>query len=210
MTPRLLPAQGRPATPWKNGKGMTREIAAFPPGAAIDDFEWRVSIADVREGGPFSNFPDIDRRLAVLEGAIRLNVGDEAAVTLVPGSDPIAFPGDIPCQADISDGAARDLNVMTRRGRFSSHMTLVAADGPVPIPANACTAILVALCDLTLQIGQAAIALKSFDAAQFDGPMPDGVRLLCGRSGAGGKGLYNILIFASEPPGAAKISESRQ
>ncbi|MEC4600651.1 HutD family protein, partial [Burkholderia vietnamiensis] len=44
------------ASPWKNGGGVTREIAAYPPGAALDAFAWRVSVADVGAGGPFSRF----------------------------------------------------------------------------------------------------------------------------------------------------------
>jgi len=191
----LHPARSRVATPWKNGKGVTREIAVFPPGATLDGFEWRVSIADVSEGGPFSNFPGIDRRLAALEGTIRLEIDGQAPVTLAPGCDPIAFAGDSPCRADIPDGPARDLNVMTRRGHISSQMARVKADGAFCIPAHARTTILVALCDLSLRIGETAIALKPLDAAQLDRPMPDGARLLCDRSGAGPKGLYVISLL---------------
>ena len=36
-----------PPTPWKNGLGQTRELACWPPGAGLDDFEWRVSVATV-------------------------------------------------------------------------------------------------------------------------------------------------------------------
>jgi environmental stress-induced protein Ves len=41
------------AAPWKNGGGVTREVAAFPAGAGLDAFVWRVSIADVAQAGPF-------------------------------------------------------------------------------------------------------------------------------------------------------------
>ena len=131
--------------------------------------------------------------LAVLEGTIVLEIAGEAAVTLVPGSDPVTFPGDIPCRADIPRGDARDLNVMTRRGRFSSHVMVMKADGPIPIPANACTIILVALSDLTIQIGKKSIALKSLDALQFDAPMPEESRLRCDQPES--KGLCIVQLF---------------
>jgi len=191
----LHPAESRAATPWKNGKGVTREIAVFPSGATIDAFEWRVSIADVSEGGAFSNFPNIDRLLAALDGTIRLEIGGEAPVTLIPENNPIAFPGDVPCRADIPDGAARDLNVMTRRGRFMSRMTLVEADGLFRFPENAATIILVALFDLSIRIAETVIALKPLDAVRFDPPMPGEARLHCDRSQAGRKGLYIIALF---------------
>ena len=57
------------ASPWKNGGGVTREIGAFPPGAALDAFAWRVSVADVGTAGPFSRFDGIDRTLVLLSGA---------------------------------------------------------------------------------------------------------------------------------------------
>lgn len=32
------------AVPWKNGGGLTREVAAFPADAGLDTFVWRVSV----------------------------------------------------------------------------------------------------------------------------------------------------------------------
>lgn len=191
----LHPAESRRAAPWKNGKGVTREIAAFPVGATIDTFEWRVSIADVSEGGVFSNFPDIDRLLAALDGTIRLQIGGEAPVTLIPGANPVAFAGDIPCRAEIPDGAARDLNVMTRRGCFMSRMTLAEGDGVFRFPENASTIILVALFDLSVRIAETVVALKPLDAVRFDSPLPGEARLHCDRFQVGRKGLYIIALF---------------
>ena len=72
-----------PATPWKNGGGTTREIAAFPPGAGLDDFGWRLSVAEVERDGPFSVFSGVDRTIVLLDGAgMRLrdrNTGLESA-----------------------------------------------------------------------------------------------------------------------------------
>ncbi len=48
----------------------------YPAGAALDEFLWRVSIADVERDGPFSRFPGIDRTIVLLEGAgMRLRSG---------------------------------------------------------------------------------------------------------------------------------------
>ena len=48
-------------TPWKNGGGATRELACWPPGAGIDAFDWRVSVASVAASGPFLAYPGVDR-----------------------------------------------------------------------------------------------------------------------------------------------------
>ncbi len=106
--------------PWKNGKGETVEIAVFPPGASMDAFEWRISMASVANDGAFSLFPEIDRTLSILSGhGMSLTIDAAAPVLLTMESDPLRFAADVPVDATLVDGAITDLNVMTRRGRFA-------------------------------------------------------------------------------------------
>jgi len=122
----FLPASRRVAQPWKNGGGVTREVAAFPPGAGMDRFDWRVSIADVGTDGPFSIFPDIDRTLTILSGAgITLDMGGDT-LRLLPGR-PVSFPGDQPAAAALLDGPVTDLNVMSRRGKIGHKVAALSA-----------------------------------------------------------------------------------
>lgn len=112
-------------TPWKNGVGVTREVAVFPETASVDDFLWRVSMANVGADGPFSKFDKIDRTLSVLSGrGIRLQVSDAPAVLLKPTSAPFRFRGDAKTQSWLIEGAITDLNVMTKRDRFKHQVTL--------------------------------------------------------------------------------------
>jgi len=106
--------------PWKNGKGETVEIAVFPPGASMDAFEWRISMASVANDGAFSLFPEIDRTLSILSGhGMSLTIDGAAPVLLTMESDPLRFAADVPVDAMLVDDAITDLNVMTRRGRFA-------------------------------------------------------------------------------------------
>ena len=101
--------------PWRNGLGQTAEILTFPEGA--EDFAWRISMAPVVTDGSFSIFPGIDRVLTVIEGeGLHLAIADAPAVRVTDA--PIAFPGDVPCQATLTAGPITDLNVMTRRGHW--------------------------------------------------------------------------------------------
>ena len=93
--PQIHRAADRIAMTWKNGGGVTREVAAYPPGAGLDDFDWRVSMATVEAGGPFSVFPGVDRVLAVLEGRLALAIDGARADRAWPGLPPLAFPGDV-------------------------------------------------------------------------------------------------------------------
>ena len=81
----ILRAAERRAVPWKNGGGLTREVAAHPPQSDLGNFDWRVSLAEVRRGGPFSSFPGIDRHMAVISGRLELSIsgrGDRKSTRL--------------------------------------------------------------------------------------------------------------------------------
>lgn len=105
------------ARPWKNGGGVTREIAAGPDDAGLDDFVWRVSLADVAQAGPFSRFPGVDRTLVLLSGdGMRLEQDDGTVHALHRPLDLAAFAGETAIDATLPGGATRDFNLMLRRG----------------------------------------------------------------------------------------------
>ena len=131
---RVLPAENYRRMPWKNGGGETTEIAVSPEGATVDSFDWRLSMATVASGGPFSTFADIDRTLAVLDGdGLRLTVEGMGTTELMTGSAPQPFPGDAPTGAELIGGTVIDLNIMTRRGRMSHAMRRLDISGTVDI-----------------------------------------------------------------------------
>lgn len=141
---RILRAADRTPMPWKNGGGVTREVAIWPPTAALDAFDWRISIADVAQGGPFSAFTGVDRVLTVIEGSgIELAVEGLATVRLDAAASPFAFPGDAACAATLHQGAIRDLNLMVRRGAYVTCVRRV--DGPALIDGAAETTFVLAL-----------------------------------------------------------------
>ncbi|WP_423192380.1 HutD family protein [Cupriavidus sp. H18C2] len=116
-------------TPWKNGGGSTREIAVWPPGAGMDTFDWRISVADIATDGPFSAFPGIDRQIVLMEGAgVHLQAHDDSFChKLVRVGEPFAFSGDTAVHATLVDGPTRDFNVMTRRGTCRAHLSTMHA-----------------------------------------------------------------------------------
>ncbi|WP_347271685.1 HutD/Ves family protein [Rhizorhabdus histidinilytica] len=127
---RVLRIADRPAVPWKNGGGTTREIAVFPPDAGMDDFVWRLSMARVEQTGAFSAFDGVDRVLAVLEGRLRLS-GAGLDVTLDGGSAPFPFDGGAPIAGEPIAGPVVDLNAMARRGRCDVEMRRLSAGAEV-------------------------------------------------------------------------------
>jgi environmental stress-induced protein Ves len=114
-------------TPWKNGGGSTREIAVWPPGAGMDTFDWRISVADIAEDGPFSAFPGIDRQIVLIDGpGVHLHAHDDSFChKLRHLGEPFAFSGDTAVHATLVDGPTRDFNVMTRRGACRAEVRLM-------------------------------------------------------------------------------------
>ncbi len=109
--------------PWRNGAGLTREVAFG--GASGADFDWRISVAEVARDAPFSAFPGVDRCIVLLRGAgMRLRSArgsiDHALTTPLA---PFHFSGDVALDATLVDGPSSDFNVMTRRGVFRSEVT---------------------------------------------------------------------------------------
>ncbi|HUR28577.1 MAG TPA: HutD family protein, partial [Planctomycetota bacterium] len=108
--------------PWKNGRGVTSEIALGPEGASFErgDFDWRVSTARIEEAGPFSEFAGFDRILVITAGdGVLLEHGPAAPRARLRRLEPYRFSGDWPTQCEPVRGPVADFNVLTRRGRVT-------------------------------------------------------------------------------------------
>lgn len=102
--------------PWKNGLGITREIAIFPAGSSADSFIWRTSVAEVNTAAPFSSFPGIDRNIVLLQGeGFTMTLDGEITHPLRVPFEPFAFRGEAKVDVALAAGATRDFNLMVRR-----------------------------------------------------------------------------------------------
>ena len=166
----LLRAAARTATPWKNGGGQSTEVAIVPPGAGLDDFEWRISLALVAQVGRFSHFADVDRVLAVIEGDLRLGFdGEPEAIRLFAASLPFSFPGDVGVLGTPVCGKVVDLNLMTRRGRWTGSVERVSSSvGAVDL--NCAQAVILFMGQANLHLSQETMSLRSLDAISFEAP----------------------------------------
>ncbi|MBP1849224.1 HutD/Ves family protein [Rhizobium halophytocola] len=185
---RILRAGDYKTMPWKNGGGETTEVLASPPGASLNDFDWRVSMATVAADGPFSSFPGIDRTLSILDGAgMTLSIGDGAPVTLETTSPPLTFAADAPTTAWLVDGPIRDLNVMSRRGRVAHAVERQKA--PAVLPPRGTVRLLLALGELTIAIADQRHDLGPLDCILLEA---DDDRTLA----VEGAGEFTLVTFA--------------
>ncbi|MEW2161243.1 HutD family protein [Streptomyces sp. NPDC007189] len=133
----ILRAAERTVTPWKNGGGLTREVAVSPSGAGVADFDWRLSMADVAQGGPFSCFPGVDRVIMVVEGPGMALTVDGTEHLVGQRFRPFAFPGDAVTQCRLLGGPLVDFNVMTRRDRVRAEVSVGREAAEMPVGALA-------------------------------------------------------------------------
>lgn len=126
---KVIKARDRKRMRWKNGGGETIEIAVSPDGASLHDFDWRVSMARVEVDGLFSKFPGVDRTLAILSGGgMRLTIFRRPPIDATLATQPLSFDAGTETEARLIAGPVTDLNLMSRRGRFSHRMTRMAFD----------------------------------------------------------------------------------
>lgn len=164
---KTLRASDHRQMPWKNGGGVTTEIAVAPPLASVADFDWRISMATVASDGPFSRFDGIDRTLTVLSGeGLELTVEGAPLVRLTPAGKPYPFPGDAAALAKLIAGPVTDFNVMTRRGRWTHSVDNLSIDGTQVLPVAA------DVCIIFCRSGQITLdessVLEAHDAALID------------------------------------------
>lgn len=119
---RLGPTDYR-TMPWKNGGGVTTELAVEPAGGAA--FTWRVSLATLAGPGPFSAFDGYDRVIVQTKGpALTLEHGTEGKHTLTP-LVPYRFKGEWKTNGVMAVGDGQDFNVMTKRGEAAAYVEVV-------------------------------------------------------------------------------------
>ena len=142
----VIPSNEYRRARWRNGAGWTREILARRLGAAEasvaneivegspDEWDWRLSIAEIEQDADFSAFEGIDRELVLLSGnGVRLRFSSGETHELHAPHGRLRFSGDRAVRGELLDGPTHDFNLMWRRERVAAvlwHRPLV---GPMVI-----------------------------------------------------------------------------
>jgi environmental stress-induced protein Ves len=114
---------------WKNGTGWTREIIRMPETA---EWDWRLSIAEIEQDGPFSVFPGIDRELVLIRGnGLRLRFSDGEVQELQPPHARLRFAGEREVRSELLDGPTHDFNLMWRREAVAAELLHRPLVGPM-------------------------------------------------------------------------------
>ena len=127
---RLAPA-GYRRTPWKNGGGVTVDIAdSYEPGAVPggwDGMIWRLGRTRIERPAPFSDLAGNDRILTVIGGrGLRLRAANGRMLDATEPFRPVRFPGEWPIVSELEDGPVEVLNLMADRAKARIDVTFPA------------------------------------------------------------------------------------
>jgi uncharacterized protein len=122
--------------PWRNGMGVTVEIAREP--GVGNDFDWRLSLATVASSGPFSNYAGYGRSVTLIAGeGFHLGIGDQEPVIMDRPGATALFPGDAATHCTLVNGPATDLSLMVREPGTIISVTRIQGVAPVNVPLEA-------------------------------------------------------------------------
>ncbi|MFG2792551.1 HutD family protein [Streptomyces sp. NPDC048419] len=192
MTVHVLRADDRPAVPWKNGGGLTREVASAPSQAGMSDFVWRASLADVAEPGPFSRFEGVDRIITLVDGPGMVLTVDGTSHTVSEPYVPFPFPGEATTDCRLLGGRLVDFNVMVRRGRATAQVEIVRDRVLVSTPAE--TTLLAVVLDGSAVFEAPGLALDRFDGALITDARDEALEVT---------GIAALVTFTVQNPGGA-------
>ena len=116
---RFIPKNQFVTTAWKNGGGVTHEIATDAP-----DWGWRLSIAEVASDGPFSRFDGMARILTVITGA-GLDLHHADGVIAARPMQPVAFSGNMAIDCHRVAGLVHDFNVIYDPKRYAARVEVL-------------------------------------------------------------------------------------
>jgi len=167
------------ALPWKNGGGITREILKVPPQGTT--FDWRLSLANIDQSGPFSAFDGYHRTLLLVRGAgVELDFGPHGQTTLRAPGQLAEFDGSWPTQCTLLDGSSMDLNLMVSQARAQAQTSVLRVSAPELIRTAGWDETLVCCISGQVQLENAAgeiATLGSVDVARCN---PDDGVMTCG------------------------------
>jgi environmental stress-induced protein Ves len=152
--------------PWRNGMGVSWEIASHrEPGAA--DFSWRFAKARIDRDVPFSIYPGVDRVFMQISGnGLDLEFEGGRVLQVHESNVPHAFACDIPLTCKLRDGPCFDLNLFTARGVYEAQASVLKLSGMEMLDLSNVEAVFFALEGSVVLSGQGgAIQLQAGDAA---------------------------------------------
>jgi uncharacterized protein len=152
--------------PWRNGMGVSWEIASHKQPVAAE-FSWRFAKARIDRDVPFSIYPGIDRVFMQISGnGLDLEFEGGHILQVHESNVPHAFACDVPLNCKLRGGPCYDLNLFTARGVYEAQASVMKINGMETLDLSNIEAVFFALEGSVVLSGQGgAVQLQTGDAA---------------------------------------------
>ena len=136
MKATLISKQQFKVMPWKNGSGVTAEIAIDPPGSDFREaqFNWRLSSARIDDENQFSKFPGYDRILTVLSGQGLILNNQELGPFEI-----FEFQGEDGIECSLIENSVEDLGLIFKRDKYKCSIQILNVTAPMYLKLEAKT-----------------------------------------------------------------------
>ncbi len=140
--PRLtaLPASGFRRTPWKNGGGVSTDIAdCYRPEtapAAWDGVIWRLGRTQIVTLGPFSDLTGYERLQVVIAGRGLVLVTPDSEIDLREPLRPVRYDGGTPIVTRLENGPVEVVNLIADRALCDIALDVLRPGEPAELPAG--------------------------------------------------------------------------
>lgn len=160
---RFIPKSSLVEGRWRNGQGVSWEIASHREEGAAD-FSWRFAKARIDNDVPFSIYPGMDRIFMIIEGqGMDLEFEGGHVLQVHEKFVPHSFSCDVPLLCKLRGGPSLDLNLFAARGEYRTVCEVIDVNGEKLMHSTAATNVVFALegaCqlnDFRLQKGDSAV-----------------------------------------------------
>jgi environmental stress-induced protein Ves len=111
---------------WRNGQGVSWEIASYKKEGATD-FSWRFAKARIDNDVPFSIYPGMDRIFMMIEGqGMDLQFEGGRVLQVHEKFVPHEFSCDVPLFCKLLGGPSLDLNLFAARREFRAECEVIS------------------------------------------------------------------------------------
>ena len=158
-------------TPWKNGGGVTTDIAddyapGVPPGS-WSGMLWRFGHTQISEPAPFSDLSGFDRILTVIGGrGLWLDIEGGAALDVREPFRPVRFRGEDRIVSRLEAGPVAVLNLLADRTKYEIGVLILSSGDERQL--DAAINVVYAIEDSAVTIDESR-ALASDEALRIDG-----------------------------------------
>ncbi len=126
------------AFPWKNGLGVTMDIAAaYAPGGGPGNWDstlWRFGRTGIGKPGPFSDMTGFERLQIVVQGrGLRLRAADGSEIDVRTPFSPVRFDGATKIDSVLDDGPVEVVNLIVRRDFAVGDLTVASAGAQIKL-----------------------------------------------------------------------------